>query len=495
MQKVERRNRKTWSHRRLISLLLCMLLLAGCVAAAVLLRKNQEEAPSAARKRTAGSITNRPQDQLASMTLIRRGGETWTVVRDEDGELRLLPQDGEETGTWTVDSSISYMLQDAAVNLTYEDVFTENREDWEPHAADFGLEDPLVTAVIRFTDGKEVTARIGDSAEPDNDAYYYMAVDGDDRLFAIASGTVKDLSIEKNLLHPVKQPEILHVLLDRMTIRDGAGKKTTEWALQGRIEDRDAAENWLITAPFTYPADYESMMNLRENAENVRLGTYVGKADSETLARCGLDHPTAVIELHMAKGSTGTVGLGGVYDVSEWPERTVELTVGARKSEMVDYVLFGDEVYTVSHFTLSAFTETDPLATAARYPVATPLNSLESLLVEKEGEEPVFYSLVRQDDAAEESTGETTVRCLRNGKEIPYDTFAAAYERILTVTVSGKLPDGWQKKDAYIKYTLRTVSGGTHTVELSDYDGLHDAVTMDGHTLFYLIKGGMTEMP
>ena len=69
------------------------------------------------------------------------------------------------------------------------------------------------------------------------------------------------------------------------------------------------------------------------------------------------------------------------------------------------------------------------------------------------------------------------------------------YPLLLTVTVSGKLPDGWEKKETHTKYTLHTVSGGTHVIELSDYDGMHDAVTLDGHTYFYLIKGGMTELP
>ena len=499
MQKVERRKHKALKHRRLTGLILCALLLAGCVTAAVLLRRNAEEGPAPARQRIAGSITRRPQDDLASLTLIRRDGESWTVVR-EKGELRLQQENSAEPGSWVVDENVAYMLQDAAVNLTYEDVFTEKREDWAPHAEDFGLDHPLVTAVIRFTDGKEVTARIGDSADPDHNAYYYMSVDGDDRLFAVASGTVQDLNTEKTLLHPVRQPEIHGVLLDRITIRDAEGKTVTEWALQGKVDDRDAAENWLVTEPFAYPADYESMKNLRESAENLRMGTYVGKADEETTARCGLDHPTAVIELHMAAGSTGTVGVTGVYDVTEWPERTVTITIGSSKSDMVDYVLFDGEVYTLNHFTLSAFTETEPLSTAARYPVATPLNSLESVLTEKEGEEAVLYSLVRPESGAEaedagEEDGEPAIRCLRNGTEIPYSAFSAAYERILTVTVSGRLPDGWQVKPAHTKYTFRTVSGGTHTVELSDYDGMHDAVTMDGHTLFYLIKDGMTELP
>ena len=88
-----------------------------------------------------------------------------------------------------------------------------------------------------------------------------------------------------------------------------------------------------------------------------------------------------------------------------------------------------------------------------------------------------------------------SVRCMRNGEEIPYETFAAAYERMLTVTVSGKLPAGYAPEEAHTKYTFRTVSGGTHTVELCDFDGRHDAVTMDSHTMFYLIKHGMTDLP
>ena len=501
MQKVERRKHRARKHGRLPALLLCALVLAGCVTAVVLLRKGAEEEPQEPHRRVTGAITRRAPYELMNLTITPRGGESWSIYRDKnDGELKMQPEDP-QAEPWVVDATVGDMLRDAAVNLTYEDVFTENREDWEPNAEDFGLKDPLITAEIRFTDGLGVTVRIGDSADPDGDAYYYMTVDGNDRLFAVASGTVQDLSVEQNLLHPVVQPEIRNVLLDRITVKDAAGKTRTEWALQGKITDQDAAENWLLTVPFVYPADYESLKNLRESAENLRLGTYVGPADEETLKKCGLETPTAVIELHMAAGSTGTVGMSGVYDVVEWEERTVDLILGSPRSEMVDYIRYGDGVYTITHFSVSAFTETDPMNTVARYPVSTPLNSLESVMVEKDGAEPVHYALLRTentesaDDSAAAVDGETRIRCLRNGEEIAYDAFAASYERLLTVTVSGKLPTGWQKKPSHEKYTFRTVSGGTHTVELSDYDGMHDAVTMDGHTLFYLIKGGMTAMP
>lgn len=445
-----------------------------------------------------GMIVQKSPEELGSITITVRGGESWTAVRREDGTLELLrAEDGE---AWRIDETISDILQDAALNLTYEDVFTEDRSDWEPDAASFGLSDPQITATFRYTDQTEITVRIGDSADPEGNACYYMTVDGDDRLYAVSSGTVKDLSTDKALLHPVPELQIHAALLDRITVKNGDGSIRTEWKLTGSVSDQDAAENWLVTVPFTYPADYDAMKNLKENAEKLRLGTYIGPATDEKLADYGLDEPSAALEIHMAEGSTGTVGAAGVYDITDWEERTKTLILGKAKSEMVDYVLYERKIYTISHFSMSAFTETEALSTAARYPVVTPLNSLESITVEKEGQEPVRYGLVRIDEDPPEGAEEApdagkSIRCMRNGEEIPYETFEAAYERMLTVTVSGKLPADYAPGEASTKYTFRTVSGRTHTMELCGFDGVHDAVRMDGHVMFYLIKQGMTDLP
>ena len=493
MQKVERK--KHGERRgRWVGLLFCAVLLAGCVAAALLMEKKAEGKDEPVRQHTPGTITQRNREELESIAITPREGEAWMAVRNQDGTLQPVGE------SWTIDGSVGEMLQDAAVNLTYEDIFTDNRLDWEPHAADFGLDRPLVTAEFRFTDGTAVTARIGDSADPDNDAYYYLTVDGDDRLYAIASGTVQDLRMEKSLMHSVPALEIHSALLDRITVRNADGSVRTEWKLKGSVSDQDAAESWMVTVPFAYPADYDAVKNLRSSAEKLRLGTYVDEDSDGNAEQYGLEKPSAIIELHMAAGSTGTVGAGGVYDVQDWEERTKTLTLGSARSEMVDYILYDGAIYTISHFSVSTFTETDALSTAARYPVATPLNSLESVMVERKDGEAVHYALLRQDgEQSEDEAGsagtEQTVRCMRNGEEITYEAFAAAYERLLTVTVSGRLPEGFKPGKAEKKYTFRTVSGGTHTVELSDFDGVHDAVTMDGESLFYLIKDGMTELP
>ena len=518
MQKVERKKHGERRNGRVAGVLLCALLLAGCVVAAVLLTRKAEEKPEPSRQPVTGSIVQRNPEELESMTIIPRNGESWTAVQLEDGSLGLEEENGTkgttqrsfglhpplaaagETPPVPIDASVGDMLVDAAVHLTYEDVFTENRADWEPEAAEFGLADPLITAVFRYTDGTETTVRIGNSADPEDNVVYYMTVDGDDRLYAVGAGTVKDLGIEKNVLLPVPKLQIHSALLDRITVRNGNGSSRIEWVLKGEVSDQDAAENWILTAPFRYPADYEAMKNLKDGAEKLRLSTYVDSGTEENLEKYGLKEPTTVLEMHMAAGSTGTVGSEGVYDVSDWEERTKTLTIGKAKSDMVDYVLYDGKIYTISHFSVSAFTDTEALSTAARYLVATPLNSLESVTVAEEGKEPVRYGLIRFDEEQTDSDSgntetERTIRCIRNGEEIPYETFAAAYERMLTVTVSGKLPEGYEAEEAHTKYTFRTVSGGTHTVELCDYDGIHDAVIMDGCMEFYLIKGAMTELP
>ena len=122
-------------------------------------------------------------------------------------------------------------------------------------------------------------------------------------------------------------------------------------------------------------------------------------------------------------------------------------------------------------------------------------------VVEKQGEEAILYSIYQKEAEKTEETEDTEKAedpgygCLRNGEEISYDMFSAAWDRLLTVTVSGKLPNGYVPGEPHTRYTIHSVSGAVHTVELSELDAMHDAVTLDGYTLFYLIKGGMTDLP
>ena len=499
MQKVERRKHREKRPGRLAWILLCAVLLAAGVTAGLILHRTAEKAELPAvyrREPVTGFIIQRDADEVESITVTQHGKAPWTVVQQESGTLRLKTEEGSVADNWLVDSHIAKILIDVASNLAFKDVYTENREEWEPEAEAFGLADPKIIAEVCFTDGTKVTVRVGNTSDAVDSDSYYMTVDGNDWLYALDAGTVEDLNTEMELLHPVPDLDIRSSLLDRITVKDGNGTVLTEWMLQGNIRDQDAAENWLLTAPFAYPADYDQIENLKQNAENLLLGVYVGEADAKTLKRCGLDKPSAVIELHMAAGTTGTVGAAGVYDVEECEERTEILTIGSSKSDMSAYVLYGNEVFTISYYSVNVFIKAKPMNSAARYVVITPLSSVESVTVEKQDAETVRYTVtknaVSEESLSDENGGYT---CTRNGEEIPYTVLSAAWDRLLTVTVSGRLTKDYQPKAVHTRYTVHTVSGTTHTIELSDFDGMHDAVTLDGHTLFYLIKDGMTNLP
>ena len=73
----------------------------------------------------------------------------------------------------------------------------------------------------------------------------------------------------------------------------------------------------------------------------------------------------------------------------------------------------------------------------------------------------------------------------------PAPAFTAAYNDLSLVTVSGRLPDGETTVSApHTAYTFTDVNGSVHTVALATFDALHDAVIVNGHAAFYLIKDG-----
>ena len=53
-------------------------------------------------------------------------------------------------------------------------------------------------------------------------------MEGDDRLFAVATSFLEDLRVERELLRPVEQPEIQTSRLARVTVLDGKGWYTKE---------------------------------------------------------------------------------------------------------------------------------------------------------------------------------------------------------------------------------------------------------------------------
>ena len=492
MQPIQKK-RATNPRGRMTLLLGAAILLLACLALLSLANRPEEQSVSAAREIRSGVVYSAEDSDVAALRITLRSGESWQLTQSAEGVIAVDGDEGYQVARRKRDSLLA-----AAAAVTYEQVLTEDASAYAANFADFGLDKPRIVAEITYRDGKALTLRIGNDSPEEDAGWSYMTIDGDPRLYALDSGTADNLAVEKADLHPVEQPVLHKVRFDRITFTAADGKTIARWELEGGIGG-DADDRWRMTEPLRYPADGEAMGKLKTNLENLRLGAYVGQATPENLTAYGFDSPRFIIEIHMAEGSIGTTGSTGVYDVTDWPESSFTLTVGAAKNDAVDYVRVGDGIYLTSHFTLGVFMDMDPRSTLTRYVVPSALGNLQRLTVETSAGTDV-YSLVRTERVAEnnelvyDEEGQIVydVRCERNGEEISYTSFEAAYRSLMVATVSGMLPGGWTPVgEPHTRFTFLQSDGAGYTVELADYDAFHDAVLMDGSPVFYLIKGGM----
>ena len=184
----------------------------------------------------------------------------------------------------------------------------------------------------------------------------------------------------------------------------------------------------------------------------------------------------------------------------DYPQQTLTYVIGGEKSDLIDYVLFDGHLYTTSRFNIGMFLDYDVRATMSRYPVMVALGNLAKLtIIEPAG--TAEYVLTRTERVAannelvtdEDGSVLYDVTVTRNGEPYDYDAFAAVYNAWSLVTVSGVLPEGeYTLEEPPYRYIFTDVDGTVHEVGLTTFDALHDAVIVDGHAAFYLIKGGFT---
>lgn len=471
--------------RRKALLLLVILLAVGAAGAYLLMR--EESSPVPHRAETGGAVLETDPGTVIRVTVRVRGRKPWSAERGADGVLRM-------TEGWALSETRAEQVLDALQNLVYEDILTEDPEEYRDHLEDFGLADPALTAEVTYADGRCLTFHIGDASGLADRDYRFMIVEGDDRLYAVAGSLMTDLETEADVLRGVTQPDIQTSRLDRIRILGRNGESLAEWVLEGSITDQDAPAAWMVrTGKIFYPADQDKMSQLKKNAGNLMLGLYLGEAAEMNLSDYGLDQPLYTIELHMAAGTTGQIVDGTAYEVREGEEETLRFLIGDARNEMTRFVLYEGAVCTMNQFTVSALTDTDPLTTVSRYPFLVPLESLSSMTVEAERHTDTYRltRVSRPSDTEGEPAG-IEMTCERNGETYSYDVFSADYQRAMVVTVSGALPDGWEKQPDTRVYTFRTLGGKTHRVELSPFDALHDALTVDGESLFYLSRNALS---
>ena len=485
MQNVPKKKHAARKHSRLLLLILAVLLVA---AAACLLIFARTPAPAPESPVQEEEEITLWAGEAADITRIQ---EAWSAVQTESGALVL-----EGTDSFAVDADIAAALLSGLKNVTAE-VLSDDWHGTDEEWAAFGLDAPESVVTVEFADGRSYTLRIGNAPQYEN-SWQYAQLDGDTRLLSISRGLAEECYVTRGSLHSVEQLTIHADRLDEITLLNAEGEITQQWRLNGAITNADAQDRWSVTVPVSYPADGTAMTTLRKSAANIRLGEYIADAAAASIARYGLDTPRTVIRLHQAAGTIGAVGVSGTYGTTDFPESTITLVIGEQEDELIDYVLYDGGIYRCSTLLLRGVMNADWREIVTRYPVLTALGNLASL--SRETADGVdTWVITRTEQVAENNELVTDddgnqvydITLTKNGESADYTVFSAAYDQLMMVTMSGRLPDGWTASDTpHTVWTFTDVDGTIHTVALTRYDAMHDAVSVDGTALFYLIQGG-----
>ena len=460
------------------------LLLAAIALTAVLLHRSAEEPPEPdlpAPASAYGELTVHTAQEVQSVRITLRSGENYSLTRS-DGDWTL----GE--GIREPSASRAEALASAMAVISYERIIAEHAEDWQDHPEAFGFDPPRVTAEAVYADGTSASLRVGNRSAVDHDTWYYMSVDGDERLFALDRGTADALCIEQERLYDVSQPALDKQRIDRITLT--SGETVSEWTLSGSVTDETSL--WRLTCPAVYPADHEAMNALLDNLVNIRFGAFTAEDTPENRTAYGFTEPRMTIAVHMAAGTVHAAAADGSLVPEDRPEQTFTLLIGGGKNDMVDYVLSDGAICTTSHFTVGVFLDLKPMNTVSAYAVHTPLSCLRRLTVLQDGTAAV-YEVSKDTVKAEDGSVRTVSICEKDGSVCAWGAFEAAYARLENVTMTGRLPEGWSPAgEPETVYELTDTAGAVHRIALAPFDALHDAVFLDGTALFYLIRDGMT---
>ena len=463
MQNVPKKKHAVRRHSRILLLIFAVVLVATAACLLIFARTPAPAPETSAHEDEEITLWAVESANITRIRIAVRNQDAWSAVQTESGALVL-----EGESAFTVDADVAETLLSGLKSVTAEvlsDDWNGTDEEW----AAFGLDDPESVVTVDFADGSSHTLRIGSAPQYEN-SWQYAQLDGDTRLLSLSRGL------------------------------NAEGEITQQWRLNGAITNADAQDRWMLTTPVSYPADGTAMNTLRKSAANIRLGEYIADATAESIARYGLDTPRIVIRLHQAAGTIGAVGTTGSYATTDYPEATITLVIGEQESDLVDYVLYDGGIYRCSTLLLRGVMNADWQETITRYPVLTALGNLASL--SRETADGVdTWVITRTEQVAENNELVTDdegnqvydITLMKNGESADYTAFSAAYNQLMMVTMSGRLPDGWTAADApHTVWTFTDVDGTVHTVALTRYDAMHDAVAIDGVALFYLIQGGFS---
>ena len=186
-------------------------------------------------------------------------------------------------------------------------------------AVKYGLDNPVASAKITYTGGREVFLKIGKKHAIDSK--YYLHVDGDDTVYLATDADIaaffyeKYLYIDRLLIPMPSTPDQSPTITDYKITRPDL-EKPIEIALLP--EDVSASNTAGLTSPYGLESPFHANLQARSNSDEkyqvsvdyimqlvygfTAFKTEDIQPDAEKLAKYGFDNPTAVLEVKTTHG-------------------------------------------------------------------------------------------------------------------------------------------------------------------------------------------------
>ncbi|MBR3106023.1 MAG: DUF4340 domain-containing protein [Clostridia bacterium] len=426
-------------------------------------------------------LLERPADDIVSVRISPKDSVAYTLVRQVEG----FALQGREDAPLRASVMEEIMLSLGKVPAEAV-VLPELNPEQGLTAAVFGLDQPQARVEITYADGEKKEMLYGNAAPSEITPQRYCMLTGDARVYTVIEADSEVFFHEMEYLLAFDQPRIDASLLDRIEV-SGSVVWAAEYTPSG----------WQMKLPFSYPLSIQRMDALLSRIESMGFEAYLGDEADMDLSMYGLDAPEATVTLTQA----ATVITGETEDGQQvsFPvaEQEYVLKLGKETGKSGVYLAWRGRVYKASNFLLGFWKTLNPRDMVLVNPVNFLVNNLDEVSISASGvsgayEVRMVESVAENNQIATDEYGQTlydmAVRRAGESEDMDAEAFAAWYKSLAALSGDGALPDGFVLSgESRATITLKN-SHLTRKIEFYPFDALHDAMVVDGVSLFYMQK-------
>ncbi len=403
------------------------------------------------------------KNEYDSFEFVKDADGTWTNLKDDSFPLK-------QAELYSIENSIETINYNLVVSKTPEDL------------AQYGLDNPLVSALITLDDGSKTQLNIGIKL-PVTDGYYAMINDDsavyviNNDLFNVFNKSQSDmLAIE--VLPTISADSIGYV---KLTNED---KVTLEMKYnENEPSGFSGFNNWQLLQPYekVMEGNTYTVLEYLEKFGNLYFNKCIDY-NVDDLAQYGLENPSRIIYLEYVENLENNDNAG------EMPTHTLELQLGNTNEDGDYYARTSDSnsVHILSKGFITDLIEVDAFTLLEKGLTSINIDTVESMEVRSGQEE--YLMEIKRDTTATEEDDEVATYYIDN-IEIEEDKFKTIYQRIIKARGEKLLAEDYVHNETdepllWITFHRNTKKDQTVDVKYYVYDNSYCVADINGDMIY-----------